>query len=86
MRRSIATVSMSGTLRDKLEAVAAAGFDAVELFEPDFIGYRGTPRDARHLLDDLNLTVDLYQPLRDFEGVPTRSSNVISTAPSASSI
>jgi len=70
MRRSIATVSMSGTLRDKLEAVAAAGFDAVELFEPDFIGYLGTPREARRLLDDLGLAIDLYQPLRDFEGVP----------------
>ena len=70
MRRAIATVSMSGTLRDKLDAVAAAGFDAVELFEPDFIGFLGSPREARQLLDDRGLTVDLYQPLRDFEGVP----------------
>jgi 4-hydroxyphenylpyruvate dioxygenase len=70
MRRAIATVSMSGTLRDKLEAIALAGFDAVELFEPDFVGYRGTPREARRLVDDLGLGIDLYQPLRDFEGVP----------------
>jgi len=70
MRRAIATVSMSGTLRDKLEAIALAGFDAVELFEPDLIGYRGTPREARRLADDLGLGIDLYQPLRDFEGVP----------------
>jgi 4-hydroxyphenylpyruvate dioxygenase len=70
MRRAIATVSMSGTLRDKLEAIALAGFDAVELFEPDLVGYRGTPREARRLVDDLGLGIDLYQPLRDFEGVP----------------
>ena len=35
MRRSIATVCLSGTLEDKLAAAAAAGFDEVELFEPD---------------------------------------------------
>ena len=34
----IATVCLSGTLEEKLLAAAAAGFDAVELFEPDLIG------------------------------------------------
>ena len=74
MRKAVATVSMSGTLPDKLEAIAAAGFDAVELFEPDFVGFQGTPRDARRLVDDLGLAVDLYQPLRDFEGMPRAQS------------
>ena len=37
MKTSIATVSVSGTLRDKLEAIAAAGFDGVEIFEQYFI-------------------------------------------------
>jgi sugar phosphate isomerase/epimerase len=32
MQRSIATVSLSGTLPEKLEAIAAAGFDGVEIF------------------------------------------------------
>lgn len=70
MRRAIATVSLSGTLAGKLEAVATAGFDAVELFEPDFVGYRRTARDLRSLARDLGLSIDLYQPLRDFEGMP----------------
>ena len=35
MRKPIATVSLSGTLIDKLEAIAAAGFDGVEIFEPN---------------------------------------------------
>jgi 4-hydroxyphenylpyruvate dioxygenase len=52
------------------DGVQAAGFDAVELFEPDFVGFSGSPREARQLLNDLGLTVDLYQPLRGFEGVP----------------
>jgi len=70
MRKAIATVSLSGTLRGKLEAVAAAGFDAVELFEADFINHRGDAKALRAVLDDLGLAVDLYQPFRDFEGMP----------------
>ena len=37
MRRSIATVCLSGTLEDKLAAAAAAGFDGVEIFENDLV-------------------------------------------------
>jgi len=70
MRRAIATVSLSGTLRQKLEAIAAAGFDAYELFEPDFIAYNGDARELRRIGDDLGLALDLYQPLRDVEGMP----------------
>jgi 4-hydroxyphenylpyruvate dioxygenase len=70
MRRSIATVSLSGTLRQKLEAAAAARFDAVELFEPDFTAFQGTARDLRALCGDLGLGIDLFQPFRDFEGMP----------------
>jgi 4-hydroxyphenylpyruvate dioxygenase len=70
MRKSIATVSMSGTLAQKLEAVATAGFDAIELFEADFINYSGSARELRARVDDLGLGIDLYQPFRDFEGMP----------------
>lgn len=70
MRRSIATVSLSGTLRQKLEAAAAAGFDAVELFEADFIAFRGSAAELRAIAGDLGLGIDLYQPLRDVEGMP----------------
>lgn len=70
MRRSIATVSMSGTLRQKLEAIAAARFDAIELFENDFINFSGSAIELRAMAADLGLDIDLYQPLRDFEGMP----------------
>jgi hypothetical protein len=43
MQRSIATVSLSGTLPEKLEAIAAAGFDGVEIFENDLLYYDGSP-------------------------------------------
>jgi len=70
MHRSIATVSLSGTLRQKLEAVAAAGFDGIELFEADFINFKGTAKELRGIVADLGLSIDLYQPFRDFEGMP----------------
>jgi 4-hydroxyphenylpyruvate dioxygenase len=73
MRRSIATVSLSGMLREKLEAIAAARFDGVEIFENDLLQFPGSPRDVCHICEDLGLTIDLFQPFRDFEGVtPTQ--------------
>ena len=44
---SIATVSLSGDLREKLDAIAAAGFDGVEIFENDFLAYPRRPRRGR---------------------------------------
>lgn len=70
MHRSIATVSLSGTLRQKLEAIAAAGFDGIELFEADFINFNGTASDLGRIAADLGLSIDLYQPFRDFEAMP----------------
>ena len=70
MHRSIATVSLSGTLRQKLEAVAAAGFDGIELFEADFVNFKGTATELHGIAADLGLAIDLYQPFRDFEGMP----------------
>ncbi|GAA1988717.1 bifunctional sugar phosphate isomerase/epimerase/4-hydroxyphenylpyruvate dioxygenase family protein [Microbacterium pumilum] len=69
MRTSIATVCLSGTLAEKLHAAAAAGFDGVEIFEPDLIGSPESPEEIRALAARLGLTLDLYQPLRDVEGV-----------------
>ena len=70
MRRSIATVCLSGTLEEKLGAAAAAGFDAVELFEPDLIAAPDAPAEIRRRVEDLGLEIALYQPLRDFEAMP----------------
>ncbi|RSM79794.1 4-hydroxyphenylpyruvate dioxygenase [Amycolatopsis sp. WAC 01375] len=67
---AIATVCLSGTLEDKLAAAAAAGFGGVEIFENDLIASRRSPSEIRRLCADLGLTIDLYQPFRDFEAVP----------------
>ncbi|PVY28693.1 4-hydroxyphenylpyruvate dioxygenase [Paraburkholderia silvatlantica] len=69
LRRSIATVSVSGTLAEKLAAIRAAGFDAVEIFENDLLYFEGSPADVRRMAGDLGLDIVLYQPFRDFEGV-----------------
>ena len=45
-RRSIATVSLSGTLNEKLAAIAAAGFDGVEIFENDLLSFDARPREV----------------------------------------
>ncbi|WP_097190642.1 bifunctional sugar phosphate isomerase/epimerase/4-hydroxyphenylpyruvate dioxygenase family protein [Caballeronia arationis] len=69
MRTSIATVSISGTLVEKLNAIRAAGFDGVEIFENDLLYFDGTPADVRRICKDLGLAIYLFQPFRDFEGV-----------------
>ena len=68
MRRSIATVSLSGMLREKLQAIAAARFDGAEIFENDLLQFSGTPRDVRNIAADLGLAIDMFQPFRDFDG------------------
>jgi len=69
MRTSIATVSLSGMLAEKLVAIAAAGFDGVEIFENDLLNFSGTPADVRALCADLGLRIEMFQPFRDFDGV-----------------
>ena len=69
LRTSIATVCLSGTLTEKLHACAEAGFDGVELFEPDLLASPASPEEVGALARRLGLTLDLYQPFRDAEGV-----------------
>jgi 4-hydroxyphenylpyruvate dioxygenase len=68
MKHGIATVSLSGMLREKLQAAAAAHFDGVEIFENDLLQYAGTPAEVRRMCEDLGLTIDMFQPFRDFDG------------------
>jgi len=70
MKTSIATVSIGGDFAEKLEAIAEAGFDGVEIFENDFLGFDGSPADVGRMARDLGLEITLFQPFRDFEGLP----------------
>ncbi|MFV0374986.1 TIM barrel protein [Microbacterium sp.] len=69
MRTSIATVCLSGTLEEKLHACADAGFDGVEIFEQDLVVSPMSPEEVRALAERRGLTLDLYQPFRDLDGV-----------------
>lgn len=68
--KSIATVSLSGTLPEKLEAAATIGFDGVEIFESDLLTFDGSPADVRRIAEGLGLAITLFQPFRDFEAMP----------------
>ena len=70
MKTSTATVSIAGDLREKLTAIAKAGFDGIEIFEQDFISFDLSPADVRRMADDHGLEITLFQPFRDFEGLP----------------
>ena len=70
MKTSIATVSVSGGFAEKLAAIAAAGFDGIEIFEQDFLASDLTPRQAGQMVRDHGLDILLFQPFRDFEGMP----------------
>ncbi len=70
LKTSIATVSISGELPEKLEAIAAAGFNGVEIFENDFLAFDGSPAEVGRMARDLGLEITLFQPFRDFEGMP----------------
>ena len=70
MRTGIATVSISGSLSEKLEAIVAAGFDGIEIFEQDFLADASSPREIGQQVRDYGLEIILFQPFRDFEGLP----------------
>lgn len=69
MRTSIATVCLSGGLVEKLHAIADAGFDGVEIMDADLIAAHESPEEIRALCGRLGLSIDLFQPFRDVEGV-----------------
>ncbi len=69
MGLTIATTSIPGDLAAKLRAIADAGFDGIELHEPDFTGYHGDADDVRRMAFDLGLSIEVFQPFHDFEGL-----------------
>lgn len=71
MKRSIASVCLSGDLRQKLEAAAYAGFDGIEIFENDLMLFDESPAVVRRMSEDLGLRIIALQPFRDFECMPS---------------
>ncbi len=70
MKSSIATVSISGGLAEKLGTIAERGFDAVEIFENDLLSAPQSAKEIGGLLRELGLACSMFQPFRDYEGLP----------------
>ncbi len=85
MKTSIATVSISGSLREKLEAIAKAGYDGIEIFEQDFIAHDGGPREVGRMIRDCGLDITLFQPFRDSNASRSHCAPRPSIVPSANS-
>jgi len=69
-RTCIATVSLSGDLHEKVDAIAAAGFDGIEIFETDLLAYPAAPAEVGRMINAAGLKLVMFQPFRDFEGLP----------------
>ena len=52
MKTSIATVSINGTLKEKIIAIAKAGFNGVEIFENDFLTNNLSPKEVKKIVQD----------------------------------
>jgi 4-hydroxyphenylpyruvate dioxygenase len=84
-KHSIATVSLSGSLDEKLCAIAGAGFDAVEIFENDLLTFNGSPRDVGQLCRDLGLSFARSSRFAISRACPSRSEPVTLPGRSTSS-
>ncbi len=69
MIRSIATVSIGGALDEKLKTIAAAGFEAVEIFENDFTCFDGSARDVARICGDLDSAYLRAAAVPGFRGI-----------------
>ena len=46
------------------------GFKGVEIFENDFLVHDLKPKEIKKIVSDYGLEISLFQPFRDFEGMP----------------
>ena len=67
--RAISSISFSGQLEDKIEAAAAGGFDAIEIFREDIIGFDAAPDTIGPFAREAGIAVLSLQSLRDYEGL-----------------
>jgi 4-hydroxyphenylpyruvate dioxygenase len=68
MRLCVATTTVPGDLSAKLEAIAEAGFQSIELHEPDLTGFVGSPLEVGKMAAALGLEIAILQPFLEFEG------------------
>lgn len=70
MHWAISSLSFQGSLPDKMQAAADAGFRQIEIFLEDVVAADADPQDIAAFAQDLGLTIVSLQSLRDFEAAP----------------
>ncbi len=70
MKSSIASCSLSGDLRQKIDAAAFAGFQGIEILENDLMMFDESPSVVRQMVEDAGMEIVALQPFRDFEAMP----------------
>ena len=72
MKKSIASVCLSGDLRQKFDAASRAGFTGVEIFENDLMLFDEAPGVVKQMAEDYGLTIIALQPFHDIEAMPAK--------------
>ena len=70
-KTSMATISFNGTIWEKVDAVASAGFDGIEIMAPELD--ETTPEELYQYCQSKNLQITVLQPFRDLEGYDDES-------------
>lgn len=75
------TITIPGTLSEKVQAAAAAGFAAVGVWGKDIHGFPGGPAAATRLMRECGLAVPEFLLLREFQGLtPERRAEAFAEA------
>ena len=53
-----------------MKSISNMGFKGVEIFENDFLTNNLSPKEVKKIVQDSGLEITLFQPFRDFEGMP----------------
>lgn len=70
-KTSMATITFNGTIWEKVDAVASAGFDGIEIMTPDLDEI--TPQELYQYCQSKKLEITVLQPFRDLEGYDDES-------------
>lgn len=60
---------------DKLQNISDQGFDAAEIFENDLLSAPQSATEIGKIMRDLGLDCAMFQPFRDYEGLPRELSD-----------
>jgi 4-hydroxyphenylpyruvate dioxygenase len=63
LSKCIATISLGGSLPEKLQAAAAVGFDGVELCAHDLLTFPGGAHEIRDIADGVGIAIVCLRPV-----------------------